>query len=912
MTDNPGEEVPMATVQPVAELFTRSASALWATTYGVDLGLFSEFLLPRLGDPPLNIAVLADDRRLAASLDRIPRERADTLATVNRRWLLRGIRPGGAFHPKSYLAITSSQATLLVGSGNLSASGLDDGLEVFTTFRSGTAPGDAAIVAWRSWMRRLIGMAGDAMLAARFQDLEQRIPPTPGNSPAGPPPLLHNLDIPIADQLAAITGQAGGTTEELLISAPFYDSDAAAVGELLDTLSPRRVQLFVTGTTNVNGVRLAERLTTSGAQVTVTGYEPDRFVHAKLIGVITARKAWLLSGSANLSRAALTLTPAASGNVELAVLSQLDASELRAVFAPPGMTLAARNLGSLSSLAFRADPEPDTPHVRLITATALADGRVEVVTEPPPARGWLLDDLATQQPLAGTGNARGVTSGPLPGRLVQIVDATGCTLSNRSVVDDSAALTAALTAGPARPGGDRPAELEAGDLETPLGHALVWLHRNLVMDVSERPSASAEVGVASNEAANQDDDRLWERLEREQLARDPRAGTYERIWKLHAPGSTDPILELLDALGARIPASTDKGQTPLALLLKPAPAEPSRDDSEPGRPWKASARIRVRARNLLRRWASAQADPRLMWVDPLAPAGNFAMITEALAYLRLEQSHRPRQVELSADDLDDIWQRWLRFFAGTGIGDGWLDRLDQPAKTLARDRLPGWLPEAVAALSWLTVQPGSGYRDRVINVQPVLSAALAYGLLDPTETTAQYLTDTIGRPVTREQVDGQLLAAADFIDDELWCARTAEELGLAQLTLEAPPGARGIQVKLGIRGIPGPLLDPRMPRLIIAARHYRRCDGIAIYAADTGWRLVLVTGRAIAYKPTLATATVESPEPLARDTLDTIAAAGGVLADLLPASQTAHPGTGTYAEIKPAVATRDAAEGSAP
>ena len=102
MTDNT-ERATVATVQPVAELFTSTATALWATTYSIDLALFSEFLLARLGDPPLNVAVLADHRRLAASLQRIPAERADTLATVNRRWLLRGVPITGAFHPKSYL-----------------------------------------------------------------------------------------------------------------------------------------------------------------------------------------------------------------------------------------------------------------------------------------------------------------------------------------------------------------------------------------------------------------------------------------------------------------------------------------------------------------------------------------------------------------------------------------------------------------------------------------------------------------------------------------------------------------------------------------------------------------------------------------------------------------------------------------
>ena len=284
MTDAPEDEAKAATVQPVAELFTGDASALWATSYTIDLALFNEFLLGRLGDPPLNIAVLADQRRLAAGLARIPAERTDTLAAVNRRWLLRGIRTGGAFHPKSYLKVAGNRATLLVGSGNLSVGGLDEGREVFTTFRSGTPVGGAAITAWQSWMRRLVGLVGDTTLAERFQDLEARIPRPSAVAPAVKSPLLHNLDTPIADQLAAAVAEARASVEELWLSAPFYDADAAAVGALLDVLTPARVRVFVTRSTSVNGDRLAERLAASGAQVTVTGYEPDRFVHAKLIG----------------------------------------------------------------------------------------------------------------------------------------------------------------------------------------------------------------------------------------------------------------------------------------------------------------------------------------------------------------------------------------------------------------------------------------------------------------------------------------------------------------------------------------------------------------------------------------------------------------------------------------------------
>ena len=43
---------------------------------------------------------------------------------------------------------------------------------------------------------------------------------------------------------------------------------------------------------------------------------PDEFVHAKLIGAVAGNQGWLLSGSANLSRAALTRAVGDGGNVE--------------------------------------------------------------------------------------------------------------------------------------------------------------------------------------------------------------------------------------------------------------------------------------------------------------------------------------------------------------------------------------------------------------------------------------------------------------------------------------------------------------------------------------------------------------------------------------------------------------------
>src|SRR5439155_10205602 len=104
-----------------------------------------------------------------------------------------------------------------------------------------------------------------------------------------------------------------------------------------------------------------------------------------------------------------------------------------------------------------------------------------------------------------------------------------------------------------RSNADAPPELAPGDLESPLAQALVWLHRNMVMDVSERATALSSGGVGATEGDEQGDDDFWERLAREQLAHDSRAMTYSRIWTSGA-ASAEPLIELLEILRGRTPS----------------------------------------------------------------------------------------------------------------------------------------------------------------------------------------------------------------------------------------------------------------------------------------------------------------------------------------------------------------------
>ena len=157
--------------------------------------------------------------------------------------------------------------------------------------------------------------------------------------------------------------------------------------------------MFVTGSTSVNGDRLAERLIASGAQVTVAGYEPDRFVHAKLVGVTAGRRAWLLSGSANISRARAHADRCYSRQCRTRRPRSARSQRAAAAFVPPAMTLG-RTAASAAwpPLASAPTPSRRLPAVRLLTATALADGRIEIVSDPVLGDGWLLDDLTSTSP----------------------------------------------------------------------------------------------------------------------------------------------------------------------------------------------------------------------------------------------------------------------------------------------------------------------------------------------------------------------------------------------------------------------------------------------------------------------------------------------------------------------------------
>jgi hypothetical protein len=863
-------------ISPIGELFRPDRVALWATTYNLDLDLFNGYLLGRLGEPPLNVVILADRDRLDTTLSSLPPERLTSLGPVNHRWLLRGVRLGtGRFHPKSYLAVTGQSVKLLVGSGNLSTYGLDGGREVFSAFSAGTPDGDAAIRTWLGWMRRIVSAVDDTTLAERFNDLQGRLRHPGLMSAVADSPLLHNLDQPLADQFCEHVFDGAGPVDELIVTAPFFDETGAALNRIMRRLQPSRVVLYTSATTKVDGAKLAARLSATDAEVAIFGYLPEAFTHAKLIGAVTGDHGWLLSGSANVSNAALTFAagPAATGNVEIAVISRLPAQETRDAFLPPETTIEERTLESLATLTFEpgTETQPEVPY-RITRAASQLDGRVEITTDLELDEDLRLADHRDQQNLVLEA-PRATTAGPLAGPLVHLVDRSGNIVSNHAVIDDPEALRRALQVGGNPTASSRPAELTATDLATPLGRALQHLHRNVVMDVSEISGKGSGNEATRDEIQPDDEDDLWDRLEQEKLGRDPRASTYGRLFGHNAgPERVEPLIELLDAMRERTPEDSNQ-QSLLRHISGPVP--PTNPGT--GVPWSISVRVRVRARNVLRRWAAVQTDPRLTWVDPYAPLGNLKLVATTFARLWRYNVEPGPGAGLTADDLDELWLTWLRPFVGTGQGDGWLTHNGLSTDEI-RARLDRDFAQIVTVLCWLAIRPGPRLRERIVEWQPVLRAILEQGLLNVDDDTEVFLS-AAGQPATADRVETDLLRALDFIDDDLWSAQTAADLSLTSLKIEAAGIGPRTSIRLMVGGIEDPLNDPRVPLLLVSAGRYRHTDTVTIVGTEADWRLAVWPDEPIYFMASRGMPTAESV-PVSLGTIQELAATNGVLAAL--------------------------------
>ena len=285
-------------------------------TYGADLAFFESAIYREIS-AARNIIILADQERLLETLSRQARHR--TARSINRSYLVSGVRSEHAMHAKAILLTSEGKGRLLIGSGNLSLQGYASGGELFTQyeFTEDLAEPPAAFGAFWAFVRGLRDRGLLEIAATGYLDRFADRAPWLHRSGQAEPTVWHNLDQPLLAQLVALVD--GAPVEELWVLAPFHDRKSAALEELLARLQPDRVNLLVQPRrTSVDPTTLSDLMGPEPVSFLAVGEgNRDPYLHAKLVLAHTADRAICLQGSANLSQVAL-LRPASNGNVELA------------------------------------------------------------------------------------------------------------------------------------------------------------------------------------------------------------------------------------------------------------------------------------------------------------------------------------------------------------------------------------------------------------------------------------------------------------------------------------------------------------------------------------------------------------------------------------------------------------------
>jgi hypothetical protein len=298
---------PLALIQQFA-LDGHEAEEILFCTFNQNLGFYERLIHAPCRTTGAIVTILADvdvaDHDIVA------------IRNAGRGYTAVNVRSTRAFHPKLIAIVGRDHAVVAVGSGNLTDSGWWGNDELWTIHNASADFASPALPTIADWCRRLPdhvavpGVGTDAL--HRVATLLERFQPSDG-----PTRALHTLDVPIIDQLPR------GPVDDLNLFAPFHDAQTSATRQLIERFQPTRICLaYQPGLTSADGVTLAQL--SRDYSIELIELDIDRYRHGKLVEWRIDGQWWALTGSANLSTAALCGTASKGGNIELAVLATAD------------------------------------------------------------------------------------------------------------------------------------------------------------------------------------------------------------------------------------------------------------------------------------------------------------------------------------------------------------------------------------------------------------------------------------------------------------------------------------------------------------------------------------------------------------------------------------------------------------
>jgi hypothetical protein len=282
------------------------------TTFTSDLAFVEREVLKPVRDTGAAVTVLADAQMHAPD--------PYAIHSAGRLYLLGLVDIPRAFHPKVSVLVGDDSALITVGSGNLTVGGWIANEEAAIVVKASRAEGVPLIVAdvveWLGTLAQMPLATSASQAVERTWDLLAGL--VVGATPVDTGHRLVSSHYgPILEQLP------DGPVDELRLAAPFHDPGGAAFDALLARCTPKHVRIAVQpGRTIIDPERLQAVADTRDVRVTWHRDGEERARHGKVIEAVVSDAGWTLTGSPNLTSAALTRGLAGGGNSEVGVVTR--------------------------------------------------------------------------------------------------------------------------------------------------------------------------------------------------------------------------------------------------------------------------------------------------------------------------------------------------------------------------------------------------------------------------------------------------------------------------------------------------------------------------------------------------------------------------------------------------------------
>ena len=289
------------------------------TTFNFDIGFFERSplrIFESLDIKKINLFV--DAGELSKSIEALPE---GTGTSLGKKYLVSPVNINGSFHPKVILLLGQDSAKLFVSSANLTTNGFYINNEVFNLIEySIDNPANIGVINSAIHFFETLNDYTTNKDKSLLNDVHSLIYYNQ-NSDADNIWFLESTEQSLLSQLENIVFNP----EIINIAVPFYDNELAALDQLHEAFPKAKVNLFIQHSKSKCPIPLLKKKSYVNSIKGFYGFndrESESFYHGKVFGFETPSESFVLYGSANCTKSAMTLTPNDNGNIECSILEK--------------------------------------------------------------------------------------------------------------------------------------------------------------------------------------------------------------------------------------------------------------------------------------------------------------------------------------------------------------------------------------------------------------------------------------------------------------------------------------------------------------------------------------------------------------------------------------------------------------